>query len=375
MPPVQGKGLAVQVGEAMRTLWGVLLAVGVGLGAACGGQASGAARGAAPAEGAPAVSAASPTPSPQPPIPIKAAFSAFSMSQIPLQIAKEAGYFAEEGLEAEVANIPGAAQSTAAMLAGDVQFLTTGGVGVIRARLAGSDLLLIGATKPYFAGAIMARPAITAAADLRGKRLAITNKGSNTDLMARAVLPRLGLTPDVDVTLISVGGEPQAVQAMIAGNVDASSSTPPSDERLRNLGMVTLFDVTAARIPYPATAIATTGTTLAQRPGVVERYLRAYGRAVHRYLTDKEYVLRVAVEYLRSDDRAANEQAYEIERAHMQANLELPIEAVQSTLDLIKAEDPRAAAAKPEEFVDLRAVHQLQQEGFFDRLASGTPTP
>lgn len=361
------------MGDTMRALWAAILAIGVGVAGGCSRAADSPAPGVAPASEAPAAGAASTAAGSQPPIPVKAAFSAFSMSQIPIQIAKEAGYFAEEGLEVEVTHIPGAAQSTAAMLAGDVQFLTTGGVGVVRARLGGSDLLLIGATKPYFAGAIMARPEITSPADLRGKRVAITNKGSNTDLMARAVLPRLGLVPDVDVTLLSTGGEPQSVQAMVAGNVEASSNTPPSDERLRNLGMVTLFDVTAARIPYPATALATTGSVLAQRPELVERYLRGYARAVHRYLTDKEYVLGVAVEYLRSDDRVANEQAYEIERGHMQANLELPLEAVQSTLDLIKAEDPRAAEVRAEEFVDLRAVRKLQESGFFERLAAGQP--
>ncbi|MBX5490591.1 MAG: ABC transporter substrate-binding protein [Chloroflexi bacterium] len=359
----------------MRALVGAALTIGACVLVACGGRAAAPPNNepAAPAASAAAPAPASTTAAPQTLIPIKAAFSAFSMSQSPLTIAREAGYFAEEGLDVEIVHIPGSAQSTAAMVAGDVQYLTTGGVGVIRAKLGGTDLLLIAATKPYFAGSIMARPEITSPADLRGKRLAITNKGSNTDLMARAVLPRLGLIPDVDVTFLATGGEPQSVQALVAGNVDASSNTPPGDDRLRNLGMVTLFDITAARIPYPATAIAATSTTMTQRPDVTERYLRAYARAVHRYITDKEYVLALAVDLLRSDDRAANEQAYEIERGHMQANLELPLEAVQSTLDLIKGEDPRAVDAKPEEFVDLSIVHRLQQSGFFDRLTAEPP--
>jgi NitT/TauT family transport system substrate-binding protein len=218
------------------------------------------------------------------------------------------------------------------------------------------------------------RPDITNPTDLRGKRLAITSKGGNTDLMARAVLPRLGIEPDADVALFATGGEPQSVAALLSGNVDGASMTPPADDRARNAGFHTLFDVTAAKIAYPATALGTSGATMTNRPDLLERYLRAYAKAVHRYRTDKAFTLQVAAGFMQSDDLAANELAYELERSHMQADLDLPLAAVQATLALIKPEDPRAADARPEEFVDLRLVQKLRQTGFFDALAAGTAT-
>jgi hypothetical protein len=94
---------------------------------------------------------------------------------------------------------------------------------------------------------------------------------------------------------------------------------------------------------------------------------------VHRYRTDKAFALQVATGFLQSDDTAANEVAYEQELGEMQADLALPLSAIQSTLELIKPEDPRAADARPEEFVDLRIVERLRQSGFFNSLAaSGT---
>ena len=304
------------------------------------------------------------------PIPLRASYSALSMSQSPIALAKDAGYYAEQGLDVEVLGIRSSAQNAAALLSGEVDVSILGGIGPVRARLSGSDLLLIGATKPYFAGSIVVRPDIRSPADLRGARLGISAKGGNTDLMARAALPRLGLEPDVDITLLSTGESPEQVAALLAGTVDAAALTPPADERANNAGYPTLFDVTGARIPYPAVALGTAGPRLAERADALERFLRAYGQAVHRYLTDKPYTLQVAAEFLRSDDAAANDQAYEIERQIMQADLDLPLGAIQSTLDLIKAEDPRAAEARPEEFVDLRLVRQLQQSGFFQQLAA-----
>lgn len=308
------------------------------------------------------------------PIAMRASYSALSMSQSPIMLAKEGGYYAEQGLDVEVIGIRASAQNAAALLSGEVDVSILGGIGPVRARLAGSDLVLIGATKPYFTGAIVARPEMRNPADLRGARVGISSRGGNTDLMARSVLPRLGLEPDVDVTLLSTGESPEQVAALVAGNVDAAALTPPADERANNLGYPSLYDVTAARIPYPAVALGTAGPRLAERPDAMERYLRAYGQAVHRYMTDKAYAVAIAAEFLRSDDAAANDQAYEIERQIMQADLDLPLSAIQGTLDLIKAEEPRAADARPQEFVDLRLVRKLQQDGFFQRLGASSPS-
>ena len=357
----------------------VLLAMAALLGLACGGGASRGASGqpapAAPAGGAPqpAANPAEPARPAQQPASVQASFSAFSMSQSPIAIAQEAGYFAEEALDVTIAQIPSAPQNAAALLTGEIDVSTTGGIGVIRARLAGSDLVLVAGTKPYFAGSIVTRPEIATPADLRDKRIGITNKGSNTDLMARAVLPRFGLEPERDVTLFATGSDLQTVTALITGAIAGGSMTPPSDERARNEGMRLLIDVTGMKIAYPATALGTSGATLTRRGDVMDRYIRAYARAVHRYIVDREFALGVAVDFLRSEDRQANELAYDIERAHMQADLDLPLDAIRSTLDLIKAEDPRAADARPEEFVDLRIVQRLKQSGFFERLAAEQP--
>jgi NitT/TauT family transport system substrate-binding protein len=300
-------------------------------------------------------------------------YSAISMSMVPIAIAREAGYFQEQGLDLDATFINASAQNAAALLSGEVDVSALGGIGPIRARLGGTDLLLIGATKPYFSGSLVARPEVASLADLRGRQIGITGKGGNTDLMMRVVLPRHGLEPDRDVMLFDTGNNPETLAALTAGNIAAAALTPPGDERARSLGFPTLVDVTAARIYYPALTLGTADSTLTKRAEVLERFLRSYGQAVHRYRTDKDFTLAVASDFLRSDDRAANEQAYEIERDLMPPDLELPLAAIQATLDLLKLDDPRAAAANPTDFVDLRLLHGLQQSGFFERLASEQP--
>jgi NitT/TauT family transport system substrate-binding protein len=333
---------------------GVLLVLAALLGAACAG------RPAAPS-GATAAQA---------PLSLQASYSAPVMSQSPIAIAQEGGYFAEQGLDVSVAAVRLGTQNAAALLSGEVDVSVMGGTAPLRARLGGAELVFIAGTKPYFAGAIVARPEITSAADLRGKRLGVGSKGGNPDFMARAILPRLGLEPDRDVAFLNTGGDPETVAALVAGSVDAGSVIPPGDDQARNLGFHTLADVTAARIPFPATGLATANPTLASREEALERFLRAYAQAVHRYLADRDFALRVGAAFTGRDDPAAAEQAYEVERQIMQADLDLPLGAIQSALDLMRAEDPRAAEARPEDFVDFRLLQRVRQSGFFDRLGA-----
>src|SRR5688572_18937941 len=358
----------------------IVLAIGATLLAACAGAAPPAASPAAPgapaAQSAPAGSTGAAAPAPAPPqalIPLTISYSAPSMSQVPSLIGLEGGYYREQGLDVNLVSIRSSAQNAAALIASEVDASVIGGVGPIRARLSGGDIVLIGATKPYFSGAIVAKPEVRTAEDLRGKRLGVSARGGNTDLMARRVLPRMGLEPDVDVTLFPTGESPQTVAALVAGNVDAGAMAPPMDEMARNLGFPNLFDVTAAKVPYLAVGLGTTTSTLAKRSDALDRFLRAYGQAVHRYRTDKTFALAVAPGLLQSDDHASNEQAYETERAHMQADLDLPVAAIEGTLELVKLDDPRAATARPDDFVDLRLLRAIQQSGFFDRLYGGPP--
>ena len=129
---------------------GAVLVVGVLL-AACAG---GARAPAGPSSSAPAAPGpAGALPPPAAPIALRASYSALSMSQSPIALAQEAGYYAEQGLQVEVLGIRSSAQNATALLSGEIDVSILGGIGPVRARLAGSDLLLIGATKPYFAGA------------------------------------------------------------------------------------------------------------------------------------------------------------------------------------------------------------------------------
>ena len=50
------------------------------------------------------------------------------------------------------------------------------------------------------------------------------------------------------------------------------------------------------------------------------------------------------------------------------------LKGVQNLLDLLAPQLPQAKKAKPEQFVDLSFLQELEKEGFFDEMAKRYPS-
>ncbi|MBI3015001.1 MAG: ABC transporter substrate-binding protein [Candidatus Tectomicrobia bacterium] len=72
--------------------------------------------------------------------PLVVCYSALVASQSIPWIAKEAGFFDRQGLAVRLVYIASSSKSTAALLSGDVDACITGGIGIMRAKLAGAEV-------------------------------------------------------------------------------------------------------------------------------------------------------------------------------------------------------------------------------------------
>jgi ABC-type nitrate/sulfonate/bicarbonate transport system substrate-binding protein len=264
--------------------------------------------------------------------------------------------------------ISSGAHNVAALLAGDVDIGIIGGMGVMRAKLGGADLYLIGGTKNQYAGSIVAQSQIKTPAELKGKRIAITRRGSNPEYMAKAALQRFGLNPERDIIFIQAGGAPETVAVLHSGGAEAASVIPPHNLRAISLGYKELVDVTAMKIPFVATIITTSKKLIDTKASVIVPFMHALADGVHRYQTDREYALKVISRYTRSPINEDLELTYKVEGAIMDRSLNVRTEAIEATLEEIRKDTPKAAQAKPGDFVDLRFVNELKQSGYLDRI-------
>src|SRR5262245_17682534 len=119
--------------------------------------------------------------------------SSVSMGNIIIYVAKEAKLYEKYGLDADPVAMRGSGESSKAMIGGSVQFSPVATPTVINADLSGADLVILGHTLPGVVHAMVVKPEIKRAEDLKGKKIGVTTFGSLTDFLVQYALRKKGL--------------------------------------------------------------------------------------------------------------------------------------------------------------------------------------
>ena len=211
------------------------------------------------------------------------AHPALTFGDIPYYIAKEKNFYRDEGFQVKDLYIRGGVTASQALQAGSVHFTLALGTGV-RAALSGMTIkaIMVYCDKPYHF--LYARPdlGVRGAADLKGKRIAVTGLGSTTYYATRKVVERLGLDADRDVRILSVG---DIWPALAGGAVEAGLIRPPFTNMAEKMGMVRLGYVGDA-IQMPMSGLVTSERLIQQQPELVRRFIRGTVKGL-RFFLDK----------------------------------------------------------------------------------------
>jgi len=219
------------------------------------------------------------------------AYVSRSTLDMPFMIARDRGFFREEGLEPEFVFMK-AIQTVQAMLAGGVDFGTATGTA-ISAAVNGADVRVVFALsdKPSFE--MVSSPSITNVAQLRGKKIGISAPGSLTEIIARQILISNKIPLD-QVTMLPLGTSDITWVALKAGTIDATMLQMPQnfialDEGFRKLA--------AGADVYRAVqgGLATTKAVINEKPELVSKVIRATQKALRLMRNDKKY----AIEFIR----------------------------------------------------------------------------
>ena len=219
--------------------------------------------------------------------PVRIGYVSRSILDMPYIIARDRGYFREEGLEPELIFMK-AGQNIPALLAGGIDFGTATGSG-IAAAVSGVDVRLVFALTERPSFDLIALPSIASVQQLRGKKLGTSGVGSLAEILARQILIA-NKTPLDQVTFLPFGTSDVTYMALKAGAIDATMLQIPQkffaiDEGFRKLASGA--DVYRAVMG----GLTTTKATITERPELVSKTIRATTRAVRLIKSDKKYVL------------------------------------------------------------------------------------
>jgi NitT/TauT family transport system substrate-binding protein len=293
-------------------------------------------------------------------------YPSFAGSWATAWIAKEAGYFLDERLDVELIRVGGSTRMVAAMLGGSAPIIQAGAVAALSANTAGGDVVIIGATGTVSPFRLMARPDIKQPSDLKGKKAGITTFGSTSDQVLRIALKRFNLEPNKDVALLSLGAQPEAFAALQSGAVDVAALSYPLYPKAAKLGMRELVNFGELGVEDINGTVITTRSFIAQNRDTAVRFLRAFTRGMHRYRTDKEFSKKVLGKYGKINDDETLEGTWQDYAPTLQKTPRPSLKAIQF---MIENQYPgKKPLPKPEQFVDLSIVEQLEKSGFIDSV-------
>jgi NitT/TauT family transport system substrate-binding protein len=297
---------------------------------------------------------------------IRVLYPSFAGSWAPAWVTKEAGYFANEGLDVELVRVGGSTRMVAAMLGGSAPIIQAGASAALAATAAGSDVVIIAACGTVSPFRLMARPEIKQPSDLKGKKAGITTFGSTSDQVLRIALKDFNLEPNKDVAVLSFGAQPEVFAALQSGAVHVGSLSYPLYPRAAKLGMRELFNFADVGFEDVNGAVITTRTFLNQQRDTVTRFMRAFIRGMHRYRTDKEFTKKVLAKYGKLNDDEILEGTWQDYAPHM---LKVPRPSQKGLRFMIENQfKDRQPLPKPEQFIDMSIVDQLEKSGYIDSV-------
>jgi NitT/TauT family transport system substrate-binding protein len=238
---------------------------------------------------------------------IKIGLPSVTITAMPFFVAKEHGFFQQEGLTAEMVVMP-ASLNIKVLLAGDIQYAATIGSAVaaaIRGINVRTVMLFVDRPLQDLVGA----PGIGSIADLKGKVLALSSRGGLQDIIMRRILTQSKIDPN-QVTTITIPGQSAMIAALKTSRIAAALLNPPYNflayrEGLNNLGFSGNF------VRLPSTGLATLGETLERAPEQVRRLIRALTRARAFAKDNKAKVLPTLKRAMRIDDEDLLSKIYD----------------------------------------------------------------
>jgi NitT/TauT family transport system substrate-binding protein len=207
----------------------------------------------------------------------------YAMANAPAVVAKEKGYFQEQGLDAELISFTSGPLVQQALAAGELDMAYIGTPPVYHWYANGLESRIL-AKVNYGQAAVIARKdsGIASLQDLKGKKIAGVRKGSGMDVLLRGYV--LGeaakLAPDADVQIVPMpsGNMGPSVESKV---VDAAFIWEPFTSQFLVRGQTAVvFDMNKAVPNYPWYIVMALPNTLKSKRDIVVRVLRAHKRSV-----------------------------------------------------------------------------------------------
>lgn len=287
--------------------------------------------------------------------------SAFSAAFMPAFVADQAGYVSEEGIAARLVFFQSGVHLMQSIISGDTHIGMGSAPELVTAVNAGARVRGVWGISNLMPYALISRPHIRTINDLKGKKIAVSSRGSLSEFLATYALKGKGLDPSRDVTYIAMGGVPTRFAAILSGSADASLISAAQFEKGKKAGLNFLLMLREIIPEWPQDLIYLLEEMLTNREQEFRAYLRAYRRGVATAKKNPELTISAMQKAMRFDYPTARDGYY----AYVQS---LPDDGhlAEKGLELLVNQMAEGGTIKRKlgmpDLIDYRFIHEAQRK-------------
>jgi ABC-type nitrate/sulfonate/bicarbonate transport system substrate-binding protein len=282
-----------------------------------------------------------------------------------LDVGRRSGLFRKNGLDLEPIYVSSGSLLTQTLVAGTFDMIMSQGSEAMLAKLHGADVRIVAVIANRFNHVYLGAPSITSIKQLKGKKVAVSRFGSGSHFQTKLALKEGGLDPEKDVTILQIGNSSARMAAILSGSIDGSIMAADFVPKAKKAGLHILADLADTKIEYPFLSIHMMGSYIDRNPRTVKSLIKGLSESIRALKTDQATAKAAIRKALGTDDPETVD--YALQRAILVLNPRpFPTPAgIQTVLDELDNE-PKARTSKFEDFVDLRALRELEKEGYFN---------
>ncbi len=288
---------------------------------------------------------------------VNVATASLGLPYLPLIIAQQRKYFAEEGLEVEIAAFAGGSKALQSLMGGSSDVASGAYSNTLTMAAKGQKLknFVVQVRNPALTIAVSKRVAdrYQSPKDLKGMKIGVSAPGSSTHMVVNHLLSKGGLTSN-DVSIIGVGTSAGAVAAMEKGDIDAIINSDPVMTKLEADNTVKVIAETRTLKgtqdlfggPYPEAGLYATAEFMAKNPNTIQAMTNAVVRAIlwMQRASIEDIAANVPAEYMLGEKGLYLDSYKKMHEAHSPDGL-ITKEGAQIVHDVLAAFLPEVKAA------------------------------
>ena len=272
----------------------------------------------------------------------------------PLIMAQKKGYFRAEGFDVELIPMSGGL-AVKTLMAGEVNLTSA---GTLVATMQGAKLRLLMAFIRQLPYDLVAAPEIKRVEDLRGKKVAVADRGSVTFMVARSILQGHGLEVDKDVTILALGRPDVRYQALLIAETNISTL---------KVGLLEPrgFHSVAQAGKYGkgfAGSISVTQELLDKRPEEVMKYLRATLKGSRAYLALRDEAIKITSQWTKITPANAAKVHDYLSSGALAPDGMLDRDTMEAAINEARESSGIKRAVRTEELFDFRLMQRVNDE-------------